>query len=178
MQGFAKNQKEVDHLPVFPNTERMSRDLRLFAGNERENPTIISLKDIEKLPKVKLTEDFKCLEGWMVKGVVWEGINVSSILRDWEKKLNHRASFFLFGSGDFTCELSRRKALRKATILATKMHGRKLTPAHGGPLRLVFESHKCYESIKSLDRIVMLEEPVKTTARLIATSRIARKREA
>lgn len=131
---------------------------------------------IEKLPRVKLTEDFKCLEGWTVKGVVWEGISVSSILRDWEGKLNHSYPFFLFGSGDYTCVLGRRRAFQETTILATKMHGRKLTRARGGPLRLVFRGHECYESIKSVDRIVMLEKPVETTARRIATTRIAKAR--
>ncbi|HKW04170.1 MAG TPA: molybdopterin-dependent oxidoreductase, partial [Nitrososphaerales archaeon] len=93
----------------------------------------------------------------------------------WEERLDYRAPFFLFGSKDFTCQLSRRIAFRKTTILATKMYGKKLTPAKGGPVRLVFQGHKCYESIKSVDRIVLLGKRTKTTARSIATARIRNK---
>lgn len=163
--------EELAHFPVFPHIKRPPTGLRLLLGSKLK-PITISMKEIEKLPKVKLTEDFKCLEGWMVKDVLWEGVSLSSILGDCEKKLNHPVPFFLIGSGDFTTQLSRQKAFKRTTILATKMRDRKLTPAHGGPLRLVFESHKCYESIKSVDRIMMLEKPVNTTARDIATSRI------
>jgi DMSO/TMAO reductase YedYZ molybdopterin-dependent catalytic subunit len=167
-----KNQLELDDLPVFPHSKEISRPLRLQLENDPHNSITVSMNKIEKLPKVKLTEDFKCLEGWVVKGVVWEGVPVSGLLRSCEHRLGYQGAFFLFGSKDFTCQLSRRIAFRKTTILATKMYGKKLTRIQGGPLRLVFQGHKCYESIKSVDRMVLLRARTKTTAHSIATARI------
>ncbi len=162
--------RKLSDLPVFQNPKRASRGLKLFVDDAFRNPTIITFKQIKKFPTVKLTENFKCLEGWEVEGVVWEGVPVSSVLS--MMKLNPRFQWLLFGSGNFTWQISMRTGRRKTTILATKMHGKELTSSHGGPLRLVFKGHKCYESIKSVDRITALESRAKPTAELIATSRI------
>jgi DMSO/TMAO reductase YedYZ molybdopterin-dependent catalytic subunit len=49
---------------------------------------------------------------------------------------------------------------------------------HGAPLRLIFPSQQCYESVKWVDAIEVLEQPTKDTGREIALSRIQTKGEA
>ena len=44
--------------------------------------------------------------------------------------------------------------------------------SEGGPLRLVFEGHDCYESVKSVDRIVACTDPSEGTAERIAKERL------
>ncbi len=144
--------------------------MKLLCNNSRHNAITLSLNELEDLPTVKLTDDFKCLEGWVVSGVRWEGIPVSGVIG--KMTLQPKMRWLLFGAGNFTCLMSRSQTMSETTILATKMNGRKLTPAHGGPLRLVFKGQKCYESIKSVDRIVALEKPQRATAKRIALSRI------
>jgi DMSO/TMAO reductase YedYZ molybdopterin-dependent catalytic subunit len=130
----------------------------------------LSLKDLLAFPRVKLSEDFRCLEGWAVKDVLWEGIPVSAILE--VARVRKEARFVLFGAGRYTYEMSLRKALKVTTMLAIRQSGRRLTISRGGPLRLVFEGHDCYESVKWVDRIEVLMKPPEDTARNIALSRI------
>jgi DMSO/TMAO reductase YedYZ molybdopterin-dependent catalytic subunit len=167
-----KEKKRPPTLPIFQRRRRarVFEGLKLVYNNSHRRATTISLKELEGFPTTKLTDDFKCLEGWTVEGVRWEGIAVSNIIS--KMSLGPKKRWFLFGAENFTCLLSRRRALQKTTLLATKMNGRRLTSAHGGPLRLLFKGRKCYESIKSVDRIIALEEPRKTTAKQIALSRI------
>lgn len=162
---------ELRNLPIFQKKKPVFKGLKLLYNNSRHSTVTLSLKELENLPNVKLTDDFKCAEGWVVNGVCWEGIPVSSIIG--KMKLPPKVRWLLFGSGNFTCKMSRRRAMKETTLLATRMNGRKMTPAHGGPLRLVFKGQNCYESIKTVDRILALERPQKTTAEGIAMSRIA-----
>lgn len=146
------------------------RDQRLAISGEVRDPLALSYNDIWGLPTTRLLEDFRCLEGWVVKDVLWEGVRVSDVLRP--GLLRRSARWVLFGSGDYTATLSLETALRSTTVLALKMRGRRLTKDQGGPYRLVFERHECYESVKCVDRIVALSRPIRGTARAIATSRI------
>jgi DMSO/TMAO reductase YedYZ molybdopterin-dependent catalytic subunit len=165
-----ENKVMLASLPIFQSKKRAFSGLELLCDGSRDAITL-SLEDLEDLPQVKLTDDFKCLEGWEVEGVRWEGIRVSSILR--KMKLSPEIRWFLFRSGTFTSLMSRRKAMSKTTLLATTMNGKKLSSTHGGPLRLVFKGQTCYESIKCVDQIVGLHRPIKTTAESIANSRIS-----
>ena len=64
-------------------------------------------------------------------------------------------------------------ASKSTTILARKKFGKTLTESFGGgPIRLVFVGEKCYESVKSVDKITVLSEATEGTARKIATSRL------
>ncbi|MDH2902147.1 MAG: molybdopterin-dependent oxidoreductase [archaeon] len=162
--------RELRGLPVFRNKRDIFKGLKLLYDNSNHNSLTLSSKQLEEFPTIKLTDDFKCVEGWVVSGIRWEGIPVSSILS--KMSLTPQVRWFLFGSGNFTCLLSKKRASEGTTLLATRMNGRRLTVPHGGPVRLVFKGQKCYENIKSVDRIIALERPAKTTAKRIAMSRI------
>lgn len=169
-QTDGRRLKEISDVPIFPRANAITRAQNLSVTGRVRFPRVFTLEELMRLPKVSLTEDFRCLEGWVVREVLWEGVSVASILR--LAGLMKDARWVLFGSGEFTAVVDRETALRNNTILAMRKVGRKLTQAHGGPVRLVFESHQCYESVKSTDRIVALAEYTDGTARAIATSRI------
>jgi DMSO/TMAO reductase YedYZ molybdopterin-dependent catalytic subunit len=161
--------RELADLPVFSaGPKTTTRQLSL--EGHFQSPKVLTLQELRRLPKVGLTEDFRCLEGWVVRGVVWEGIRVADVLH--LSGLLKDARWILFGSGEFTTVVDVKTASRGNTILAMRKSGKQLTKAHGGPLRLVFESHQCYESVKSVDRIVALSKFTEGTAHGIATSRI------
>ncbi|HZW56620.1 MAG TPA: molybdopterin-dependent oxidoreductase [Nitrososphaerales archaeon] len=159
-------------LPEFRAKKHSSfKGLSIFV-DEKE---ILKIKNVERYPTAKLTEDFRCLEGWEVKGVAWEGVRVSSLLS--EVNLSPKIRWVLFGSGEFTWQIKLGDALKDTTLLATKMNGSSISTVHGGPLRLVFRGQRCFESVKSVDRIVLLKKGVNPTAELIAKSRIREKKQ-
>ncbi len=131
----------------------------------------LSIDRIDSLPKVRLTQDFKCLEGWVVKDVAWEGVRVSDVLG--LAKIEPGASHVLFSSRDYSSSMTIQDATKSTTIFARKKFGKTLTKSSGGgPIRLVFVGEKCYESVKSVDRITVLSGATEGTARNIATSRL------
>ena len=131
----------------------------------------LSINRIDNLLKVRLTQDFKCLEGWIVKDVAWEGVRVCDVLR--LAILEPEASHILFSSRDYSSSMTIQDASKSTTILARKKFGKTLTESFGGgPIRLVFVGEKCYESVKSVDKITVLSEATEGTARKIATSRL------
>ncbi|HKW04762.1 MAG TPA: hypothetical protein VJN71_05630, partial [Nitrososphaerales archaeon] len=60
MKSPVKNQQAIVDLPEFPHSREISRSLRMQLEDDFRNSIKVSVKKIEKLPKVKLTEDFKC----------------------------------------------------------------------------------------------------------------------
>lgn len=161
--------RELQNLPAHQSSPD-SKGRKLAIGGLVRDPSVLTFDEVGKLPKVKLTEDFQCLEGWVVKDVLWEGVRISDLLQP--AGLDRAARWVLFGAGEYTAVINLRIALRDTTILALKKSGRRLTRDQGGPYRLVFMGHQCYESVKCVDRVVALSEPIKGTARAIATARI------
>lgn len=158
-------------LPKHPAPRHNHLASKLIVLGAVRKPTSVSLQRLHSLPRVKLSEDFRCLEGWVVKNVLWEGVPVKSILQD--TGLKKSARFLLFRSGSFTYSMDLKKAMRITTLLALKKSGRWLTTARGGPIRLVFKGHDCYESVKWVSRIEVLTRRPSDTARRIALSRIS-----
>ena len=158
-------------LPKYPVPKKSHSASKLIIHGEVRKPTSISLERLRSLPMVKLSEDFKCLEGWSVKDVLWEGVTIESVLQI--PGLKKSAKFLLFRSGDYTLTMSLKKALRVTTVLALKKSGRWLERSSGGPVRLVSKGHSCYESVKRVDRIDVLKTKPVDTARSIALARIS-----
>ena len=137
-------------------------------------PQTLRLEDILNLPKVNLTSDFTCVEGWSVKEIVWSGVRVKDLFTLAEPKSTGK--YVLFKAGEFTKLMDIQSATRDDTILTYKYKGEMLTYEHGAPLRLIFPSQQCYESVKWVNEIEVLEQPIKDTGRDIALSRIQTKR--
>jgi DMSO/TMAO reductase YedYZ molybdopterin-dependent catalytic subunit len=159
-----------DELPKFARNSVDLQRWRLRIEGRVERPLSLRYEDITKLPKVSLTEDFRCLEGWIVRGIVWEGVKVSLILK--LAKLKPEVTNLKFSSADFSAVLRVGKALENSTILALGNGGKILDDYHGGPVRLVFHGQECYESVKSLDRIQASSGEIEGTAKKIALSRL------
>jgi DMSO/TMAO reductase YedYZ molybdopterin-dependent catalytic subunit len=110
--------RELKRMPTFGRKNIDLRTWRLKIEGEVLQPKTETLRSIKKLPTIKLSKDFKCLEGWVVKNVLWEGVPVSNIVP--EENLKAGVKFLLFCSGNYSTALSLRKAFRKTTILALK----------------------------------------------------------
>jgi len=160
------------NLPKHEVPTRSHRALKLSILGDVVRPLVLSPNQLRAFPTVKLSEDFRCLEGWVVKDVFWEGVPVSALLRAAGRKRS--AKFLLFRAGDYTYTMDLKTALKNTTMLALRQSGKRLTTSRGGPMRLVFKGHDCYESVKWVESIDLLTKRSRSTARKIALSRISR----
>lgn len=159
-------------LPEFSKRDFDLKEWRLDVGGLAEQPRRLAYADLLALPKVSLTDDFRCLEGWVVKDVAWEGVKLSAVLALVAPKAEAR--YVLAAAGDFSVALPLARALEETTILALRKDGALLDAYHGGPARLVLRGQECYESVKSLDRLRLLAEAEEGAAARIALGRLAR----
>jgi DMSO/TMAO reductase YedYZ molybdopterin-dependent catalytic subunit len=155
-----------------PNGLRRSELGKLVVEGLVEKKLRFSLKELESMPSTKLTEDFRCLEGWEVKSVEWEGVSVRQLLL--LARQTPEARCLVFESADgFTLSMDIEEAKKRNAIVAYKHWGRPIPFENGGPLRLVLVGHACYESLKWLVRITVLERCPEGTAKSLALKRLA-----
>jgi len=157
-----------------PNFSKQDFDLnswRLQTDGLIREPLALEYDDLLALPKVSLTDDFTCLEGWMVKEIAWEGVRLSDVLE--LLGLSPQAQFVRLASDGFSVVLPLARALEATTILALRQDGVALDEYHGGPARLVLRGQECFESVKGLNQIRVLEMSEEGTAAYIALGRIA-----
>lgn len=163
----------LDELPVFRSKDLPSFDpasWRLTVDGRVRRPAKLSFAEILKLPTTQLTSDFTCVEGWKVEDVEWEGVKVRVIL-DLVVPLSP-AKYVVFRAGKFTTTLPLTDIMQKECILAYRQKGQLLSPEHGAPLRLIWASQDCYESIKWVDHVELVERYVEATGKQIALDRL------
>jgi len=164
---------EVSALPVFPSNNAPQFDpdtWRLRIGGLVNWERNLSLSDLMSLPSVKVQDDFTCLEGWTVKGIVWGGVRVSEVLSLASMKENARC--VLFRSGDYTQGLTIERCMTPTTILAYELNNAPLSFENGAPLRLISKSQECFESVKWLNTIHAIDRLLPGSAKNIALERI------
>ena len=109
-----------------------------------------TLADIQALPKVMMTTELKCIEGWSTV-VHWAGARLSDFLARYPlatrggqpaDPLNPPADLAPYvglrtPDDKYYVGLDIASALHPQTLLCYEMNGQPLTAAHGAPLRLV-----------------------------------------
>lgn len=155
-----------------PNEVKESQLGRLRVEGLVENKLELGLGDLLGMPVTRLTEDFKCLEGWEVEDVEWEGVSLRHLLS--LAKPLAEARCVLFESVDgFTLGMSIDEAVSRNALIAYRYWGEPIPVENGGPFRLVLTSHACYESLKWLVRVELGKECGGGTARRLALKRLA-----
>jgi hypothetical protein len=110
------------------------------------------------LPRVEMTTEFKCVEGWS-RVVNWGGVRFA----DFVAKLGtgadrHEYVSLETANGNYYVGLDVPSALQPQTLLCDQMNGEPLTYEHGAPLRLVVVVKYGIKNIKWLSRIRFLDE--------------------
>jgi DMSO/TMAO reductase YedYZ molybdopterin-dependent catalytic subunit len=109
-----------------------------------------SLSDIQALPKVQMTTELKCIEGWSIV-VNWAGARLSDFLAKYPlaTRSGHAPDpgsspgdlapyvGMVTPNEKYYVGLDMASALHPQTLLCYEMNGAPLTAAHGAPLRLV-----------------------------------------
>lgn len=171
---WVSNIKEVELLPVLPTTNAPTFDARTWRlrvdGLVRKKRDF-DLREILSLPSVRFRDDFTCLEGWMVAGLVWRGVRVSELLHLVSAKAEAKCT--LFSSRDYVQCLTIERCMEPTTILAYELNEASLPFEHGAPLRLISKGQECFESVKWVDKIHLTKDYRQSSARHIALNRIA-----
>ena len=123
----------------------------------------LSLGDIKALPRVEMTAQLRCIEGWS-EIVHWAGARLADLASVTGLATRGGQPFDPIANGDdllrytaletpdreYYVGLDMASALHPQTLLCYEMDGRPLTPEHGAPLRLVIPVKY---GIKNLKRI-------------------------
>ncbi|HEX8327599.1 MAG TPA: molybdopterin-dependent oxidoreductase [Hymenobacter sp.] len=129
-----------------------------------------SLADIQALPRVEMTTELKCIEGWSTV-VNWTGARFSDFLAryplaartgqpaDPQNPAANLAPYVDIRTPDeeYFVGLDMPSALHPQTLLCYEMNGQPLTDGHGAPLRLVTPLKYGIKHIKRIGSIAFAD---------------------
>ncbi len=127
---------------------------------------LLTLDDIKSLPRVEMTTELKCIEGWSVV-VNWTGARFSDFINKFQPATrdgsqpnvaNQPDNLLPYVSmvtpdGGYYVGMDMPSILHPQTLLAYEMNGAPLTLEHGAPLRLVTPTKYGIKQIKRIGRI-------------------------
>jgi hypothetical protein len=117
-------------------------------------PLTVGLTDLEELEQVERVENFHCVAGWSAIGLRWEAVPFVDFYRTLlEPRLTPgpEITHVVFRGYDGYGSIVRLDdALADDVLIATRLDGKPLSPAHGAPVRLVSPSQYGYVSTKHL----------------------------
>lgn len=131
---------------------------------------LLTLNDIKNLPRVEMTTELKCIEGWSCV-VNWAGARFSDFLARFlpntknrsQPDINRPQDFLPYVSlvtpdGGYYVGMDMPSILHPQTLLVYEMNGEPLTLQHGAPLRLVTPTKYGIKQIKRIGRITFTNE--------------------
>jgi DMSO/TMAO reductase YedYZ molybdopterin-dependent catalytic subunit len=120
-------------------------------------PRIVTLDAIKRLPRVEMTTELKCIEGWSVI-VNWAGTRVSDFAAEYNPGTRDLYVGLATPNDGYYVGMDMQSALHPQTLLCYEMNGEPLSIAHGAPLRLVSTVKYGIKSIKRIGRITFTDE--------------------
>lgn len=115
--------------------------------------------DLSKLELRTVSDDFFCIEGWTAEGLEWRGVPVETLINR-AQPITGVAYGLVHGMDeDYACGFTLERLSHG--LLALELDGEPLPVEHGGPTRLVLpdEESDCYESVKWVTQIEILDQP-------------------
>lgn len=141
------------------------------ADKVAEAGLLLTLADIRALPRVEMTTELKCIEGWSVI-VNWAGARLSDFAVQYQPStrsnlppdvINRPSDLVRYVSmktpdDGYYVGLDMASALHPQTLLCYEMNGQPLSLEHGAPLRLVTPVKYGIKSIKRIGRIEFMDK--------------------
>ncbi|MGE5326582.1 MAG: molybdopterin-dependent oxidoreductase [Deltaproteobacteria bacterium] len=166
---FAKNRVSPDRVN---GDEGMDEDfdaaawkLQVHGLASHDAPMELGLDAIRKLPRVEMTTELKCIEGWSAV-VQWAGVRFSDFMKAYPPETLSGDPFSLDNPRDlppyvslatpgdgYYVGLDMQSALHPQTLLCYEMNGAALTDEHGAPLRLVIPMKYGIKNIKRIGSV-------------------------
>ena len=117
---------------------------------------LLTMEDLQKLPRQELVTQFKCIEGWS-QIVHWAGVRMADFLEAYPPAgtggKEPRYVYMETPDGDYYTGYDMRVCRHPQTLLVTEMMGEPLTQFHGAPLRLHMPTKYGYKQIKRIGLI-------------------------
>jgi DMSO/TMAO reductase YedYZ molybdopterin-dependent catalytic subunit len=133
---------------------------RLSVTGLVRTPRTFALADLRALPQTRITAEFRCVTGWTVPDVPWQGVALPDLLDRVGVTPAAGALRFHSFDGAYTESLTLAQARRRDVLVATSMLGGPVTHDHGGPVRLYVAPMYGYKSIKWLGGIEVVDRVV------------------
>jgi len=131
----------------------------------QDEPLALSLDAIKKLPRVEMTTEFKCIEGWSIN-VQWAGTRFTDFMQAYPPKTQSGDDFNLDNPEDllpyvsmttpddeYYVGLEMESMLHPQTLLCYEQNHQPLALEHGAPLRLVIPVKYGVKNIKRIGSI-------------------------
>jgi len=146
-EGFLERTVESPRPEFDPNT------YRLVVNGLVRKPLNFTYRELLSLPSASQTCDFRCVEGWSVHAVPWEGVRLHSLIDMAQPMAEARFVTLHSLGGQYEESLSLEQAGLPNVMLAYRMYGQALPPERGSPLRLVFPQMFGYKGTKWVTRV-------------------------
>jgi len=130
----------------------------LASGAERAplSGLLLTLDDIKRLPRVEMTTELKCIEGWTII-VNWVGARFSDFVAAYQPQFTKYVGIVTPDEGYYV-GWDMPSILHPQTLLAYEMNGAPLAMEHGAPLRIVSTVKYGIKQIKRIGRIEFTDE--------------------
>jgi DMSO/TMAO reductase YedYZ molybdopterin-dependent catalytic subunit len=124
-------------------------------GGLVKRPLVLTLAQLQKLPRTEMRVQHHCVEGWSAIAS-WHGVRLSEIAR--LAGLDPRVKYVEFRSFDsgYWSSWDLGSGLHPQTLLAYGFNGRRLYPDHGAPLRVYSAVKLGYKNVKYLTEVNFL----------------------
>ncbi|MBC7796289.1 MAG: molybdopterin-dependent oxidoreductase [Pyrinomonadaceae bacterium] len=153
-----------------PNTTPPPQTMdRAASGQMPMRGLLLGLDDIKSLPRIEMTTELKCIEGWSTV-VNWAGARFSDFIAKFLpetrngsqpslERANDLARYvsLVTPDGGYYVGMDLPSILHPQTLLCYEMNGSPLTLQHGAPLRLVSTTKYGIKQIKRIGRIVFTD---------------------
>ena len=152
-------QKVVEDWPVLtyggiPNIDLEKWSLRIFGAVEEE--VEFTWPEFTALPTTKVNCDIHCVTAWSRMDNEFEGVLFQELLNHF-KPLPSATQVMAHCYGGYTTNVALQDLMAEGVLLAYKHDGKALTPAHGGPLRLVIPHLYFWKSAKWVRGLEFME---------------------
>ncbi|MEO6587868.1 MAG: molybdopterin-dependent oxidoreductase [Pyrinomonadaceae bacterium] len=130
--------------------------LRVGGLKDRTEDLILTLDDIKQLPRIEMTTELKCIEGWSII-VKWAGARFSDFAEKYQPQFTKYVSLVTPDEGYYV-GWDMPSILHPQTLLAYEINGTPLPPEHGAPLRIASPTKYGIKQIKRIGRIEFTDE--------------------
>ncbi|WP_404789367.1 molybdopterin-dependent oxidoreductase [Altericista sp. CCNU0014] len=128
---------------------------QLAVNGDVDNPLVLKLADLQKLPLTSMTIRHVCVEGWAAI-VQWGGVRLSELARLAQPKATVKYVYFKSADGYYeSWDLA--SALHPQTLMVYQRNGRPLAVENGAPLRLASPIKLGYKQSKWVTQITFVE---------------------
>ncbi|MFQ5907839.1 MAG: sulfite oxidase-like oxidoreductase [Thermoplasmata archaeon] len=150
-RGLPPGQKFVRNFPVYDITAARPpfdpQAWRLRTWGAIEEPLEWTWEELMEFPTVEVKADFHCVTKWSKKALRWRGVPTAMLVERVRPKAE-AVQVMAHCLEGYTTNLPADYLGLEDSILAFEMEGKRLTPNHGAPLRLLVPQLYAWKSAK------------------------------